>query len=65
MTAREKWRKTYRMMRIIRRESDKAAIDQMIYGSSCIKMNDNGEPEHVPIMEIDQWVKQKAQSNAT
>jgi len=53
MTAKQWWKKTYRLMRIIRREHIKSIPDLMCYGQSILKINGNGEVEHVPFNQFD------------
>ena len=53
MTAREYWRVVYRMIRIARRETLKAAMDTMIYGTGAVYIPANGDdPRHVPWPEM-------------
>lgn len=47
-TAKEWWKKHYRLLRIARRETLKAAVDTMLYGNGFITINDKGEAERLP-----------------
>lgn len=47
MTAKERWKKFYRLLRIARRESKKATEDMILYGSGFVRMKENGESERV------------------
>lgn len=46
------WKSTYRLLRIARRETDKAFIDAMIYGTGCIEISDEGICKHIPIDQV-------------
>lgn len=50
MTRRE-WKHWYRLLRIARRESQKAEFDMLLYGQSAVFISDNGEVSHVPLSE--------------
>ncbi len=52
MIARQWWYKTYRLLRIARRESLKAAQDMMIYGTGVVELSENNEAEHIPFDKI-------------
>lgn len=45
------WKIYYRLLRIINRESNKAMLDMMIYGTGYVKIDDNGI-RHIPIQNI-------------
>lgn len=49
----KEWKKFYRLTRVARRETMKAAIDMMIYGTGFMKVsNDGSDPEHVPFEKV-------------
>lgn len=53
MTARQRWKVWYRKYRIIRRESAKASIDMILFGTGFVMIVP--EPDfvrHVPIQQI-------------
>ena len=52
MTAKEKWRREYRLVRIARRENLKATKDAMIYGTGYVYVGDDGEAICVRPWEI-------------
>ena len=49
------WLWFYRLTRISVREQEKASIDMLLFGSSFICYQDNGEPKHIPIQEVFKW----------
>lgn len=50
---RKQWRKVYRMLRVARRESLKAAMDAMIYGTGVVMMpKDGGDPRCIRPSDI-------------
>lgn len=49
---RNKWKYLHRMRRIAAREALKVYQDTIIYGTGAWKVNDAGEPEHIPALEI-------------
>ncbi len=51
VTARERWKKTWRRYRILRREATKASVDLLVFGSACLKI-ERGEVRHVPLHEL-------------
>lgn len=44
---REAWKFYYRQLRIVRRESWKAAMDMVIYGTGYVRVDDNGFVNHI------------------
>lgn len=53
MTPRQKWKVWYRQYRIVRRESVKATIDMMIYGTGCVIITDTPDfIRYVPIEKV-------------
>jgi len=54
MTARQAWKKYYRLVRVMKREGLKAAIDTMMFGTGAVFLPDdtNSDPYHVPFSEI-------------
>lgn len=49
---RQVWLVYYRLERIVKRESAKAYSDAILYGIGCVKVDDNGEAQHISIDEI-------------
>ena len=52
--ARRRWKVYYRLLRIARRESWKAAMDMAIYGTGYIHVDPNNPDlcQHIPIQDI-------------
>jgi hypothetical protein len=48
---RAKWYIYYRLLRIIRRETNKAQLDLIIYGNCFVEWI-NSEPRHIPIQDV-------------
>ena len=44
----QEWKIYYRLLRIVRRESLKVTLDCIVYGTGCMRINEKGEPEHIP-----------------
>lgn len=52
MTAKRWWKKTWRAIRVARREVKKANLDAMIYGTGVVRLpNDDSDPRHIPIAD--------------
>lgn len=49
--ARERWKLVYRMQRIIRRETGKAWMDMMLYGTSFMLFDEHG-PQRIDPRDI-------------
>lgn len=50
MNAKQRWKVTWRAIRVSRRETKKAAVDIAIYGTGAVFIpNDGGDPQHVPL----------------
>lgn len=47
MNARAKWKVYWRQVRIVRRETAKAARDMLIFGTGCVFMSGDGFINHV------------------
>jgi hypothetical protein len=46
---RQQWKKIYRLIRIAKRESLKAMMDTMLYGTGMVRVNkETGEAQHIP-----------------
>ena len=52
MTARQQWKKTWRTIRVIKRETLKAQTDLLLYGTCVIATIPDGDPRHIPLQEI-------------
>lgn len=53
MTAKQQWKKYHRLLRVCRREAEKAAIDVMLFGQGAVLVPANGaDPQHIPLREI-------------
>lgn len=53
MTARKAWKVYYRKVRVVRRETLKATIDTVLYGTGVVLIpSDGGDPKHIPIAEF-------------
>jgi hypothetical protein len=53
LTAKQKWKRFYRAIRIARREADKAILDMMIYGTGIVLMpKDGSDPCCIPLADI-------------
>lgn len=46
------WRALYRYWRIMRRESEKAALDALLYGFGHVRIDNDGTIRHVPYGEV-------------
>lgn len=57
--AKPAWKFLYRLMRVGRREAEKASVDCMIFGTGVVVIDENG-PRHVPIEEWRAEVKAAA-----
>ena len=51
-TAKKAWKTIYRLLRIAKREGQKAATDTMIYGSGFVFIEEDGEAHHIPLGDI-------------
>lgn len=51
---RDQWKKTWRQLRICRRESNKAAMDTLLFGSGFVKIGPNVPDliQHIPLENI-------------
>ena len=45
---RRSWKVSYRILRIIRRETRKAIIDMDVFGTGAVYVGKHGDPWHVP-----------------
>ena len=53
MTAREHWKRYYRVLRIARRETLKAASDMLVYGTGVVIISSTDHlPRHIPMKDI-------------
>lgn len=53
MTTKETWKAFYRKLRIARRESLKATIDVVCYGTGVVFIPNNGDdPQHIPVEDF-------------
>jgi len=54
MTPRQRWKFWYRQLRIIRRESTKAHLDMLIYGTGFVEISADIPDyiRHVPTQEV-------------
>jgi len=51
--SRKAWKTLYRLLRVGRRETEKAAFDCLIYGSGYIRFpTDGSDPKHIPRRDI-------------
>lgn len=49
---REQWRVYYRALRVATRESRKAVMDQLFYGTGVVMVPTRGDPYHVPARDF-------------
>lgn len=50
--AQRAWKIYYRLQRIAIRECYKASTDMILYGNGYVRINPNGEAEHIPIEQV-------------
>lgn len=50
--AKQLWKVFYRLERIARREHLKSVPDLMLWGTSCVLIQENGEAKHIPIEKV-------------
>lgn len=46
------WKAAYRLIRINRRESRKAFMDTLLFGTGFVEYQPNGETRHIPIEQV-------------
>jgi hypothetical protein len=46
------WKKVDRLLRIAKREANKASEDMMLYGTGAIYTDEKGESRHIPLSEL-------------
>ena len=53
MNARQWWKMYYRLLRVTKRETHKATMDLILYGTGAVFVPKNGDdPYHVPIEKL-------------
>lgn len=47
MSTRKAWKAWYRLIRIARRESGKASMDCILFGTGLVRIDENGEAKRI------------------